>query len=105
MPLILSDVGLFSQLTLVLIAISEQLEKHERERAEKAGELATLTESAKEVARLEAEQREKNQALQQVLEEGRCFTKAEVFRLKGLLVYPPPPPFFLHCSDNLSRFI
>ncbi|KAI5476010.1 chromosome segregation protein [Pseudohyphozyma bogoriensis] len=62
---------------------SEQLQIHERQHAESVGRLTDLQAKAKELEEQEAAMAKERDALLQVLEEGRCFTKTEVSRLQG----------------------
>lgn len=67
----------------VLYIDSEELEKLERGYSEVAAQLAGLESKADDLAQQVAKSTAERDELVQKLEEGRCFTKAEVFRLQG----------------------
>ncbi|KAK4051993.1 hypothetical protein OIO90_004523 [Microbotryomycetes sp. JL221] len=62
---------------------AEELEKLERGYDEVASQLAGLTSKADDLAAQVTQSTAERDGLAQTLEEGRCFTKAEVFRLQG----------------------
>jgi hypothetical protein len=66
----------------------DELEKLERGYNEVAIQLAGLTARAEELAANAAKSMEDKDDLQRKLEEGRCFTKVEVFRLQGASLPP-----------------
>jgi hypothetical protein len=72
-----------SESSLTCMRRSEQLVIHERQYAEVASQLSGLVERAEELAVQQAEMTQEKDRLTRVLEEGRCFTKAEVSRLNS----------------------
>lgn len=71
-----------------LVCHSDELEKLERGYNEVASQLAGLAARAEELSTQVAQSTSERDDLAKKLEEGRCFTKAEVFRLQGELAIP-----------------